>query len=473
MSWDKNSYKINIYSESNSYSNDFYSFWKIICEKNVFYRIKINVENKLKKLKELDKLDESIGIKFINHEEIKKNFKKQIQDEILKQTQEYLNNYKSTNKFSFFENNIDKELSNYNIAYQDDNYAIITKKNWFENFGRIFIVPDKSQSNRYFIGLSMYGISTNYNVFGFILYFDSDGNVTNKNILNKIVCQFDSRNVHIDETNTILYNQTLLFYQVHRDTYNLNLFLNLLDYGDNLIINNEFYDTEIKTSRFYNEYINNITLEEKLNSRFFHIKKKSKSNNDDEPNIFIDLGSLKKISEPKSINKNTSTFVDKIFYNKQNVSNDLETWLKLDYYSLASNDSNELNNFIEKSSKFEEEYSDGYITYCAKCNGLTSIGTYNFKNITMGLGKSFCTKCEIRYSQSENSWLCCKLTNSIDNDIKYHDTNICHTKLNSENNYECVNCFSHSNIYNFQYNIMSSHHKYPFKKTINICPKKK
>ena len=59
----------------------------------------------------------------------------------------------------------------------------------------------------------------------------------------------------------------------------------------------------------------------------------------------------------------------------------------------------------------------------------------NTKNIYMSLGDSFCPDCNMQYSKSENSWICRKLTNKIDNDKDNFRSNICSCKLKPSNNY--------------------------------------
>ena len=435
MTWEKKSYEI--YSGDKILNNDFYSLWKVMAEKFKFYKIKINDNYNQKEFIDSD------YIKFI----IKNKQQKHI-------------DFKYSN--SIVHNNDNKEISIFDILYQNNEYVIVTEKNW--NLGSVFLVPDKSQSNRYFIGFTYNDSSTNYNLCGIIIYFDSDGNLIQQNILDRVVCNYDCRNGKILETNTILYNQTLLFYQIHRDTHTLNLFVNLLDYNDNLLVPQTFYDTQMYTNNYDLNNLNN------LNYRFFYIKKVNdqltqlgENTPDRYSHVFIDLCSLKLLKNHK---KERYDFEGKLLF-KSNPAN----YLSIDYYT--SNYSNNPNGFLEKSYKFEkEEYSDGYITYCVKCNGLTSEGIYNYKNITMGFGNSFCTKCQIRYSQSEKSWVCCKLTKEIDNINKRTDTCcLCFSRLETINNYECDKCHLHSNKYNLKVIKTKTHYKLPFKETINIYPK--
>jgi hypothetical protein len=89
----------------------------------------------------------------------------------------------------------------------------------------------------------------------------------------------------------------------------------------------------------------------------------------------------------------------------------------------------------------------------------------------MGLGTSFCADCNMRYSKSENSWICCKLTNKIDDDKDNYGTNICSSKLEPSTNYICDKHQVHSKKYSLQINHTEKTYKYPFKDVINVTPK--
>lgn len=445
MNFDKKSFIINSNKEPYN-NNEFSSLWNFIASKIIFYKIKINISDELNKLKELKELSNE---DFDDMKEITKNFRENINQQILKQLDEYL-------KINF-----DIEISNYHVVYRNDNdnYVIIINKNYFELFNSVFIVKDKSQSNRYFVGFT-FNTSVRYSckISGIIIYFSSSGILIQRNILNKIVSDFNLTNSYINETNTIFYNQTLLFYTLNFKYF--NLCVNLLDYNDILLYNNINIDTQILT----NDKVAYFKFIENLNPRFLHLKKILKFNessgssgssktSDLNESIFIDLGSLKK----ESITNINSMIC-----------------LKLDYYSIIpSNNLDKLNDFFDKCNKFEEvEYSDEYPTYCIKCNELLSITEYYSQSLTINLGNSFCTKCEIRYSKKENSWICCKLSKELDNDKKYTYNPICTSKLYPTNNYQCANTNLHSDKFNLKFTKINNMYKFPNKEIIKIFPKK-
>jgi hypothetical protein len=199
MSGDKNLFEILTYNKS---SGEFYSLWKIISDKFTFNKIPLNNTNN-------------------TNEEANKN-----------------NNNNKKNKIN------ETRISNEIVIYHNDEYKIVSNKQW--DYGNIFAVQDRSQLNRYFISFTYDLRYTDYNICGMIVYFDSTGKVGEKNILNDVVCTYDARNGLIDTSKTLFYKQSLLFYQVHRDTKQLTLFVNLLNHYDNLQDKSTKY-TDIKT----------------------------------------------------------------------------------------------------------------------------------------------------------------------------------------------------------------------------------
>lgn len=326
-------------------------------------------------------------------------------------------------------NNLDNNSDN--IIYKNNDYYITINNKW--NYGRTLVVKDKNQQNRYFIGFEFGFYSSTSYICGMIIYFDNYGKISKKKILNQIVCHY--YDLYIDESNSILYNQTLLFYSVNHYPSTLVLFVNLLDYEDCLITSYAKY-TEIKTNNFINkENINN-------NHRFLDINIINSDKN--YSNIFIDLGSLKLVK-----------------------SNE---YLILDYYEINSSDN--IDNFINESKKFEqEEYSDGYPTLCPKCGELTKKSTYKYKRTLMSLGNSFCDICKIRFSQSKNNWICCKFIKDIEynNNNKNPDIYLCNLQIDSSNNFKCKNEI-HSDI-SLKTILSEETFKFPFKKKIEVTIK--
>ena len=246
----------------------------------------------------------------------------------------------------------------------------------------------------------------------------------------------------------------MLFYQVHRDSHQLYLFVNLLNHHDNLQHKSTKY-TEIKTNYLPDKA-------KYYNPRFFHITEILEQKNwitTKTTNVLIDLGSLKFV---ENYEKNSSMFN---FKTKPN------NYLLLDYYKIDLE--TDIDKYITKiiALDVEETSFEGYPLKCAKCSNLTKTAIYGYNNITMGLGNSYCVNCDIRYSKSDNSWICCKLTNKMDDDKDDFGINICSCKLEPTTNYICNKQEVHSKKYNLQINYTEKTYKYPFKDVINITPK--
>lgn len=436
MTGKKNLFEIRTYDKS---SREFDGLWKIISEKFIFNKILLNNTNKTN-----EKINE------INNENMDK-----------KNDVSIFNSYNSFNYFKYsksFNDEItcktsESNISNEIVIYQNNEYKIIANKYW--EYGDIFAVQDRSQSNRYFIGFT-YGLRyTDYNICGIIVYFDSTGAIGEKNILNNVVCTYDARNGIIDTSKTLFYKQSLIFYQVHRDTQELTLFVNLLNHQDNLQYKSTEY-THIKTN-----YLHKTKYDY---PRFFHITEVLEQKNwiaTKTTNVLIDLGSLKFV---ENYEKNISMFNFKTELKHDN-------YLLLDYYKIDSE--TEIDKFISKIIKtdVEETSFEGYPLKCAKCLNLTKTAIYRHNNTIMGLGNSFCAHCDMRYSESENSWICCKLTNKIDDNKDNFRTNICSCKLEPLTDYICNEQQVHSKKYSLQINYTEKKYKYPFKDVINVTPK--
>jgi hypothetical protein len=68
---------------------------------------------------------------------------------------------------------------------------------------------------------------------------------------------------------------------------------------------------------------------------------------------------------------------------------------------------------MSQDQKYEvyKDYDEyGYKPYCIKCEKLTNQASWGYDYTTGKLGNSYCQNCEIRYSKTEDAWLCCKLT---------------------------------------------------------------
>lgn len=253
---------------------------------------------------------------------------------------------------------------NEKIVYHDTgSKTYIVLKNKF-SFNDAFAVRDEVNPNRYFVGFTTFTATYNTNMFivGMIIYFDK-GILKNKNIITRLLSSVDCRN---GEIVTVLYNQTLIFKQIHRDTNVLLLNLALLSYDDTLIAKHRYYFDKIKSGDNQREIIN---------KRFLSIN-----------NHLFDLSSTR-------LEKSTETpyFTKNIEINK----------LIINSYEITDNE-----NIIIEDNDY---YNDGYPSNCIICNGVTSIASYECEYITK-LGKAYCINCQIRYSITDQRWVCCKLT---------------------------------------------------------------
>lgn len=339
---------------------------------------------------------------------------------------------------------------NHITIYNSDDYYIVMNKS-FRFFSDVFVVPDRIQSNRYFIGFNYKVMNyTDCNICGLIIYFDSDGNMAYKSILHKVICNYDCRDGLINTLNSTFYNQTLLFFQVYRDSKQLNLFVNLLDWEDHLLCSKSIHNTNIIVG--YTSLTESIEKKQ-LHPRFYFIK--TDLNN----YISIDLGSLKLVKKT-IVNKTFS----KLMYNLNS-----DECIQLDYSNLNSLDN--INNFLLENDKIVDgvEYSDIYPTLCIKCNQLTKQAEYGYENSILNLGNSYCINCQIRYSFTEKCWVCCGFINYLNHNSNSDIFN-CSSKLNSLNNYVCANELNHIPKTNFKICYKSNSWKYPFKEQIKIIP---
>jgi hypothetical protein len=267
----------------------------------------------------------------------------------------------------------DTHFDKFDVIYE--NFETDTKiimRDDIKLYNNVYVKQDGNQSNRYFIGLKYYHEYCDFSILGLIVYFDDLGNCAEKKILNRNLGRFDGRNGLV---NMFLYNQTLLFTQIHRDTGILIVSINILSCED-LIINNIEKYTNIETNR---DSIYGIVDYK----RFIMINTKT-------INILLDLGSVKYIKEYK---------FDSIFKKK------LDCFV-INSYKVKRD---ELSNFIKEFDSEQEYFGNGYPHNCIQCKKITSITKFFYENLHVYLGESYCKDCNIRFSKSENRWECCKL----------------------------------------------------------------
>lgn len=288
-----------------------------------------------------------------------------------------------------------------NLVFVHDNPATstyITIAGQIQLFNGIYAVKDQQQHNRFFIGFDSLICNTDYNITGIIVYFDLDGISQIKQVLNRVVYNYDIRN---GLPNIYLYNQSLIFTVRHRDTCNLILGITLLDYDDFVINVGHFY-TDITMSRNKNSY---------SKPRFMFIKDLSN-------NIHVfDLGSLKMADIIVNTNGNgTITNGNNNFYSlffSANTGSKKQKSLVLNHYSCTCE--NELSSLISDIiiNSEPEYYGDRYKDNCIMCDRLTYVAECTEKEefgfSHLGLGHSYCDECKVRYSKTDKKWQCCKL----------------------------------------------------------------
>jgi hypothetical protein len=328
----------------------------------------------------------------------------------------------------------------YKIIWNSPNEYILMDDTW--KYGQIFVIPDYSTPHRYFVGFEYHSGYTSSRVAGMIVYFDNEGNmIQNKKkiIPCGLIRDYDGRNGIINHLKSAFYKQTLIFTQSHRDTKNLIININLLDFNDKIICQSSKF-TELKTIWF--DYTNIQTMLKY--PRFFHVFGYSNDKNNKKINIMIDLASLKLLKNyvNQYIGPNGNIF-------KFNPAD----YLSMDYY-ISNDEQDNLEEFFEKANFYEsEEFTDGYPNNCIICLKKTSEATFGHNNTFMGLGNSFCLGCQIRYSLSDKVWKCCKLEK-----YPYDDSiNVCSNKLSSSNNYLCTDL---SHLENYRLNINDTNFKF-------------
>jgi hypothetical protein len=295
-------------------------------------------------------------------------------------------------------------LSNKNIIYNKKDYAIVYVNPIITDFDfDLYAVCDIRDPNRHFVGVKVknVGYSTNINIFGFFLYFGKTNNVVDIVIVPRQIFQYDWRNGVIDENNTFLYNQSLVFLESHRDGH-YQFTVCCFTYDDIFIGSHQDF-TKIRSDYYCNNY-------KILNRMLILPDKKTK-------NIYgVDLASVK-ITESENQKRNG--------YKKNKI-------MSYDIYEVSSS---LLDEFISNSSNFpEESYGDSYPNICPKCNNSTNIASVHYNtHVSMYLGKGYCHNCEIRYSFTDKSWNCCKQILCIDEYCNNYKRiyEICGKKLDS------------------------------------------
>lgn len=331
---------------------------------------------------------------------------------------------KNINETVILKNNL-----NEHVIY--DNYKLKIKivmycpREFTNIFHKIYVVNDSMQSNRYFIGFIIDSVlyCPSYSIMGFFVYFNSNGMALVK-ILDKILCDFFPEDSIIDEKLTFLYNQTLIFFQEHKDTSMIKIHLNLFSYDDTLLYQAS-NDIDIYSFNL-SKNINNKYI------RFIYIKQT------DNMCTLLDLGSLKFDKMKKYyIYEHDILTINSYNFDEKNIEDNISLLM----------------------ASSEEEYSDGYPNNCIKCGKTTKNAIYINDIYTYGLGSSYCNTCEIRFSKTDNKWICCKIT---------LDNNICSKHL--DNNFYCLH--DHSDVLKLvTSDIHNKSYKYPFKEHINVTIK--
>jgi len=315
------------------------------------------------------------------------------------------------------------------LIFQDEQHEIIMKSpiHLESIFDNIYAVHDKSTPNKYLVLFTTYKKFTDYCIYGMFLYYDLSrfDRIVERNWKELVLCDYDGRNGKIDENNTVLYKQTLLFHQTHRDTYNVTFFVKHVLSDDSIDEQTTLYLHDIKT------VVGQIPDQPRI----------LKTVNAQNKIVFFDLGSLH--------SKETSVKWDALY--------DHELCLAKYVVEDECEDSVVVNNILTKEECKEREI---YPLHCVKCSVPVSIATYGYDGYYMNLGESYCGECEIRYSASDQVWKCCK--------VMYNGF-ICGSALDSLSS-ECVR--QHSETLKVKQNGRKEcDYKYPFKQRVKLTAK--
>lgn len=245
------------------------------------------------------------------------------------------------------------EFKQGSVIYEDkENKYKIFANDEFAQY--LFCVPAYEDNERYFVGYKIHSYATSYKIAGMFIYFGKNGNVVEKKVIDRIVCNYDERN---REPETFLYKQSLVFVQFHRDSNTVYLTLNFFNYSD--------------------EFTGNLFLSSLSGKKTQYTGRclKIMSEPDD---ICIDLGSVR-VEE-----------------------------------SIISYDQYDFDFEKEPIIPEEQEYSDGYPLNCIKCGSRTLEMELWMKSTLTNLGKAFCKNCFIRFSRTDKQWQCSKLHTSFE-----------------------------------------------------------
>jgi len=242
-------------------------------------------------------------------------------------------------------------FAKFKVLHETDTTMLVVSRNM--KCKKVTVLQDGKHSNRYFVGISFQGYCyTDYIIMGMFVYCGEDGS-TEVKISSEVHC-FDLR----DEFWGHLYNQTLLFVEKHRDHSQLRMFVKLLDYNDDIVLQSRSETKIVKT------FDGGVVP----NGRYMMITTKDKQQ------LYIDLGSVR--------NDNNRIYLA---------------------YSTA------------ESTEEEQVYGDGYPETCIKCGKATHAAMLrSYNNSCYNTGNSCCIDCMIRYSQSEKRWVCCLFRQPID-----------------------------------------------------------
>ncbi len=299
------------------------------------------------------------------------------------------------------------------VIYDKGNITITYSNPTLETyFPNMYVVADPNDAHRYFVALPMSGdFYTDKQLHGIFLYFNlNDGNTSKVVILSKVCLRYDARNGSYNENNTFLFNQCLIFVGSHRDTRQYHIDISCFDYHDGYIAST-IDRANIHAYWWCSMDDRNYIYQQ---DRWLILKEDNA-----EGNVWLlDMASL-------CVEKNV------IVPNKYTP----DRCMKYDIYKLKRDDC--VDEFIQKNNtKPTQPYGEEYCTHCIKCGQITAIACYYEDNMTMGLGRSYCHDCNIRYSLSEKRWICAKLQVRTDT---HRMAFFCGKPVDAETQYTCCN----------------------------------
>lgn len=299
-------------------------------------------------------------------------------------------------------------IEDYHVIYDRKGVILLTNTTSMPALGTFFATEDTHTAHRYFIGFAFRVGPLTESITGLIAYFDERGYChSDRTILcSCVLATYDQRNGLIRGSNTVLYNQTLLFTQAHRDSRKLMLYLSYLPYKTEIIEDHVYYYTNIELpyEALFRETIHTV-------QRFLCVPKKDRST------LLLDMGSL---------------FITEYTHQYNDIIQQTQRQMVFDTYTLT--ESTDTLSFLEVAHLFpEKEYSDGYPLFCIRCHEKVVAATYTAKTAPMtatfcGLGSGYCSTCRIRFSASKDAWVCAEIR--LDGSIcqgYLHEYGECHT----------------------------------------------